>query len=355
MNDYNDVLFQEHAGSDGALGIIILNRPQVLNSLNHTMIHAMHAKLKQWAIEPHIKAVVIRAVEGRAFCAGGDLRLTFDRAKTNDHAVTEFFRDEYHLNRFIFHFPKPYIALLDGITMGGGVGISIHGSHRVGTERLLFAMPETGIGFFPDVGGTYFLPRLTGHWGYYLGLTGARIKIDDAVMMGITQVKVDSQSLDDVVQAIAETEFKSNANEAVSRVLARYAKPANTGELTNSKTLVDACFSEPSMESIITALQSSDDNQAAAIMALLAKKSPTSLKVTLKALQQGTSMEFDNCMIQEFRLCSRFLQGHDFIEGIRAVIIDKDQAPHWQPPTLAGVTSGEVEAYFSPMQEELMH
>src|SRR3989338_2126316 len=195
MSDDQEVLFEEIAGQGGHLGVITLNRPQILNSLNQTMIDAMYAQLNKWAIAPDIKAVVIRAAPGRAFCAGGDLRFTYERFKNKDPLLSTFFRDEYQLNRLIYHFPKPYIALLDGITMGGGVGISIHGSHRVATENLLFAMPETGIGFFPDVGGTYFLPRLPGRIGYYLGLTGARIKTDDCVTLGISQHKVTRDKL----------------------------------------------------------------------------------------------------------------------------------------------------------------
>jgi enoyl-CoA hydratase len=222
MNSYTEVLFDEYEGKDGNLGIITLNRPEVLNSLNHDMIEAMHKQLIQWATAAHIKAVIIKAVPGRAFCAGGDIRLTYDRCKKHDPAAAEFFQDEYQLNRCIFHFPKPYIALLDGITMGGGVGISIHGSHRVATEKLLFSMPETGIGFFPDVGGTYFLPRLPGNTGIYLGLTGARIHSDDCVALGLTQHKVASEQLSQLIAALAQQSFGANANEAVTQVIQQF-------------------------------------------------------------------------------------------------------------------------------------
>ncbi len=166
MTTHNDVLFEER----GQIGLIQLNRPAALNSLNHGMVLAMQLHLEKWANADNIKAVVIRATEGRAFCAGGDLRAAYEAKKINHPGLYLFFRDEYQLNRYIFHFPKPYIALLDGITMGGGAGISLHGSHRVVTERMIFAMPETGIGFFPDVGGTYFLPRISGQLGFFFSI-----------------------------------------------------------------------------------------------------------------------------------------------------------------------------------------
>jgi enoyl-CoA hydratase len=344
-------LFTEVAGKEGNLGLITLNRPAVLNSLNHAMVHAMHAQLKDWAAATHIKAVVIRAAEGRAFCAGGDLRLTYDRIKARDPMMIEFFRDEYQLNRAIFHFPKPYIALLDGITMGGGVGISIHGSHRVATERLMFAMPETGIGFFPDVGGTYFLPRLPGSLGTYLGLTGARLGSDDCVAIGLAQVKVAQQSLTELLDALAECKFGHDARQSVTDTLARFRLDLAPSKLMNEKSEIDKCFSQNTVEQLIEQLQHSTGSFCKDALSILAKKSPTSLKVTLHAMQQH--LDLDACMRQEYRLVSRFLQGHDFAEGIRAVIIDKDQKPHWQPDTITGVKESEVEKYFAPLQEEL--
>lgn len=353
MNTYNDVLFEEVSGKGGDLGVITLNRPAALNSLNHNMIHVMHAELLNWAQADHIKAVVIRAVEGRAFCAGGDLRLTYDRIKKHDPVMTEFFRDEYQLNRTIFHYPKPYIALLDGITMGGGVGISIHGSHRVATDRLLFAMPETGIGFFPDVGGTYFLPRLPGRTGYYLGLTGARINSDDCVGLGLAQLKVAPESLPKILAALAQETFPSDSPETVTEILSCFKVPVSP-QLPAHQSAIDTCFSHASMEDIQKALEQSTDTVCQEAASHIRKKSPSSLKITLRALQAGKRLDFDACMRQEFRLVTRFLQGHDFAEGIRAVIIDKDQSPRWQPDTLSAVDEREVEKYFAPLQEELV-
>lgn len=353
MNPYTEVLFEEISGTNGNLGMIILNRPAVLNSLNHSMVKAMYDQLQAWAVADHIKAVVIRAAEGRAFCAGGDLRLTYDRIRSHDPIMAHFFHDEYLLNRFIFHFPKPYIALLDGITMGGGVGISIHGSHRVATERLLFAMPETGIGFFPDVGGTFFLPRLPGYVGYYLGLVGARIASDDCVALGIAQQKVAPEVLPALIDALAQCSFENDARGAVTAVINKFKLPSQTSPLMKHQSALDGCFAGKTMEEILLALQNSEDKICQQALSLIAKKSPTSLKVTLQALHDGKNLDFDVCMRQEYRLTCRFLKEQDFAEGIRAVIIDKDQNPQWNPSILEEVTSSMVKKYFAPLAEEL--
>jgi len=354
MSADQEVLFYEMPGHEGNLGVITLNRPQVLNSLNPAMIHAMYGNLQRWAIDNSIKAVVIRAAEGRAFCAGGDLRMTYEYHQANKEAVLAFFRDEYQLNRLIFHYPKPYIALLDGITMGGGVGISIHGSHRVATDRLLFAMPETGIGFFPDVGGSYFLPRLPGYSGFYLGLMGTRLISDDCVALGIAQNKIASDSLQGLIEALAQCSFGNKPRETVTEIIAPFAVSTKSSTLLQQQSEIDECFSKLTMEEIVNALAVSSSPLCEEAALMSAKKSPTSLKVSLSALQRGKDLDFDACMRQEFRLAQHFIMGHDFREGIRAVIIDKDQTPHWQPSSLADVTDQQVEKYFSPLSAELI-
>lgn len=354
MNTDNAVLFEEISGKGGNIGVITLNRPQVLNSLNQSMINHMHAQLQLWASAPSIKAVVIRAAEGRAFCAGGDLRLTYERCQTQDPALTQFFYEEYQLNRFIFHFPKPYIAFLNGITMGGGVGISIHGSHRIATDRLLFAMPETGIGFYPDVGGTYFLPRLPGKIGFYLGLTGARLGSDDCVALGIAQQKVPIDAMNEILDALAQQPFNQNSRISVTQIIDQFKIPIKPSPLAEQQAIIDECFMAKTMEDILKHLQQSSLEISKDAAMALTKKSPTSLKVTLKALQDGMHLDFDACMRQEYRLTSHFLQEHDFIEGIRALIIDKDQKPKWDPDSLEKINSVEVEKYFSPLTKELV-
>lgn len=341
------VLFEEAAGAGGHVGLITLNRPNALNSLNFEMIQAIHSKLQSWAVDKEIKAVIIRAVPGRAFCAGGDLRLTYESMQTQSTAAMQFFHEEYLLNAFIHHYPKPYIALLDGITMGGGVGISIHGSHRVVTERLLFAMPETGIGFFPDVGATYFLPRLPNRVGYYLGLTGARLDVNDSVAIGIAQYRVDSAALTNIVDAIIEQPFTNDAKASVSEILQSFAENINSSELTTQQDEINHCFSKTSIEEILDSVSSATGTLCQAVPDILAAKSPTSLKVSLYAFMQGSRLDFDHCMNQERNLAEHFAKGHDFKEGIRAVIIDKDQRPHWQPNQLSAVTEEMVASYFA--------
>ena len=354
MTESKDILFSEVPGVGGSLGLITLNRPEALNSLNHEMISAMLTTLARWAVSSEIKAVVVRAVEGRAFCAGGDIRMVYQAAKAKNPTMTDFFHDEYQLNRVIHHFPKPYIALLDGITMGGGVGISIHGSHRVATERFVFAMPETGIGFFPDVGGSYFLPRLPHRTGYYLGLTGARIKVDDCLTLGLCTHKVIHDDIPNVIEALTNTDMGQNAHAVVTTVLNQYSHKPLPTPLHQAEAEVQHCFSGETIEKIIERLQASDDSLCNDALLALQKKSPTSLIVTLQALNNGANLTFDDCMQQEFRLVTRFLLAHDFIEGIRAAIIDKDQAPAWQPNTLSGVDQASIEEYFMPLTKELV-
>ena len=327
MSNQEDILFEEN----NHWGVITLNRPTVLNALNHTMVAALYNKLNEWKAASHIQAVLIRAAEGRAFCAGGDLRTTYEHRLQHDIHLIDFFREEYHLNRCIFHFPKPYVALLDGITMGGGVGISIHGSHRVATENLLFAMPETGIGFFPDVGGTYFLPRLPGRTGFYLGLTGARLHADDCLKLGIAHEKVRHATLPDLVQALLHADLSTQPHEVITQVIHGFHAPREESSIHRHQFEIDTYFSKPTVEAILHGLASSPHAWCQEVLAVMQTKSPTSLKVTLHALQQGKELAFDACMQMEYRLAYRFLQAHDFAEGIRAVIIDKDQAPHWRP------------------------
>src|SRR3990167_4488820 len=254
---HDEVVFTEVSGIGGDVGVITLNKPQVLNSLNHGMIKAISMQLQIWGQARYIKAVVIKAAPGRAFCAGGDLRYTYERWVKNDPSLTDFFYDEYQLNRFIFHFPKPYIALLDGITMGGGVGISMHGSHRIATERLVFAMPETGIGFFPDVGGTYFLPRLPGKIGFYLGLIGTQLTSDDCVALGMTQQKVASASLPQLIQTSAKEPFTDDPHSVVNKVIEQFSIPVQPPSLLQHQFAIDTCFSKGTVEEIIVALGSS--------------------------------------------------------------------------------------------------
>lgn len=347
MEHKNEVLFHTLKGKNGSLGIITLNRPQVLNSLNYYMVHSMYGHLQTWIRDDNIKAIIIRAAEGKAFCAGGDLKTTYQQQQNHPSANIEFFQAEYLLNRLIFHCPKPYIALLNGITMGGGVGISIHGSHRIATERLVFAMPETTIGFFPDVGGTYFLPRMPNNIGYYAALTGARFTVEDCMALNLTQHYIPSTELDSVIEEIADHPFRTaHPKQEVTGILSDMGHEVGPSDLAKKHKKIASIFSHDTVEEIVSLLSNDEDPFFQLCYHSLLEKSPTSLKVTLKALNSSKNMSFDACMQQELTLTKNFLAANDFMEGIRALIIDKDQNPKWQPANLEDVNNDKVEEYF---------
>jgi len=345
MQNY-DVLFEVLHGNGGDIGLITLNRPQVLNALNHTMLLAMDKKLIEWEANAALKAVVIQATEGRAFCAGGDIRHAYELRKTNHPDLIHFFRDEYNLNKRIHHYSKPYIALMDGIVMGGGVGVSIHGSHRVGTERLVFAMPEASIGFYPDIGATYFLSRLGHKFGIYLGLTGERLPYNDCYAFGIATHIVEPSSFPNVINELAKIDLADHANKKVSHLLDHFTIPTPKATLPDHQVEIEMCFSKTTVESILQTLESYPSAWCEMVYNILALKSPTSLKVILRQLLTGSELDFDECMKLEYNLTKNFLQSHDLYEGIRAVIIDKDKSPRWKPDKLHEVTSLMVDKYF---------
>lgn len=350
MKSIPEMQFEEQQAKEGSLGVITLTRQQALNALNHQMYLALDQQLIEWDKASHIKAVVIRAAEGRAFCAGGDIRHVYEMKKNQDPKLNIFFRDEYRMNKRIFHFSKPYIALLDGITMGGGVGISIHGSHRVGTEKLLFAMPETGIGFYPDVGATYSLSRMPHKIGYYLGLTGARIGPEDCAALGIVQQLVKHDDLEKIMEELKKVTL---TKQSVTEVLQKFATVPAQSKIWENRNTIEKYFSAKTMEEILQGLESSSNEWCQQTAAVIKSKSPTSLKVTLMALQKAESMNFDACMEMEYRLTCHFCEGYDFFEGTRAVLIDKDQSPKWRPAALKDVTVHEVENYFAPLKKEI--
>ncbi len=344
------ILFEEIPGRGGNLGLITLNRPRALNALSHEMVVLIHQKLLEWEEAYSIKAVVIRATEGRAFCAGGDLRSVYEKHQQQDPLIVDFFRDEYRLNHCIHHYSKPYIAFLDGITMGGGAGISLHGSHCIGTERLIFAMPETGIGFFPDVGGTYFLPRLSGRWGYYLGLTGAQISCDDSLALDLINYKFPQENLHLALSALADTAFGDDPRESVSAILRKFHIRPEHSPLMAEAEKIQEHFGKDTVEDIFTSLETSSETWCKNTLDSLKTKSPTSLRVSFQALQEGIKRDFDQCMQMEYHLTCHFVQHHDFYEGIRALIIDKEGQPKWQPSELSAISQQSIESYFMPLQ-----
>lgn len=337
----NDVLFEDTSG----LGVIILNRPGVLNALSTEMCAAIDKQLAAWEKDDTIKAVVIKAAGEKAFCAGGDVRTIVEQGHENNLAAKYFFAAEYKMNARIFHFPKPFIALLDGITMGGGVGVSVYGSHRIITEKTMFSMPESAIGLIPDVGGSYFLPRLPGALGKYLGLTGARLRGADVLYAGIGTAYMNSEKLEELVSALMEEDISSDVD--VDVIIARFADDPGEAELDEFRDLIDAAFTETTAEDIMDHLADIDHDWARETLAVLGKMSPISLKVITEQLNRGAKMEFDDCMIMEFRIVMAISSyDSDFYEGVRAVLIDKDHNPRWIPPSLDKVKPDMVMAHF---------
>ena len=348
---FEDVLFEVR----GAVGVATLNRPKALNALTTDMIRHLHPRLDAWAADPGVKAVVVRGAGDRAFCAGGDIRAIYDsglaarRGEGDGQAARDFFREEYRLDHRVKTLPKPYVALLDGIAMGGGVGISVHGSHRVVTQKALFAMPETGIGLFPDVGGTFFLPRCPGRIGTWLGLTGARLGAADLLYAGIGTHFVPSEALDALVADLASADWSGDAHAAVDAVLARHAADPGEATLPALRPAIDRCFGFDTVEEIVAALEREGTEWAAQTRAGLLRNSPTSLKVTLSQLRQGQRLSFDEALKLEYRMTRAVLDGHDVYEGIRATIVDKDRNPKWNPATLAEVGEADVARHFRPL------
>ncbi|MET0278906.1 MAG: enoyl-CoA hydratase/isomerase family protein [Pseudorhodoplanes sp.] len=342
-----DILFERR----GHAGVVTLNRPKALNAITRGMVHALSHQLDMWSHDDAVTRVVVTANGERAFCAGGDIRALYELGKAgSQEEALRFFREEYVLNAKIKRYPKPYISLIDGIVMGGGVGISIHGSHRVAGDRYAFAMPEVGIGFFPDVGGTYALPRLTGEIGTYAALTGERLKASDAVLSGAATHQVKSARFCDLLKALT-------GSDPVNAVLADFMEKPGAGEVMPRRRTIDKVFSQGSVEAILSALdreagQGSDQSDWAAATAMgIRTRSPTSLKLALAQMRFGAFHSFEACMACEFRIVSRIVYGHDMYEGVRAVIIDKDNHPRWAPAQLAEVSDAVIESYFQKLPE----
>ncbi|MEZ6028190.1 MAG: enoyl-CoA hydratase/isomerase family protein [Hyphomonadaceae bacterium] len=329
---------------EGAAGRITLNRPQALHALNEEMCLAMDAALKLWADDPDIELVVVDHAAGtRGFCAGGDIRMLAESGAADGSAAQAFFRAEYRLNTRIKNYPKPYVAFMDGVTMGGGVGISVHGSHRVATERTLFAMPETGIGLFPDVGGGWFLPRLGPPLGMWLALTGERLKGGDVCAAGVATHYAESE----VVEAL-----KSQVCDGGLDMLEAMDWD-EAGSFDKHRDVIERCFSQASVEEIFFALESEPGEWAKKQLDTLKTKSPRTLKVAHRQLTEGLKLKsFEDNMRMEFRIGCRQVQSHDFQEGVRAVIIDKDNAPKWNPAQLSGVSEKTLDEIFAPLGED---
>jgi enoyl-CoA hydratase len=326
----------------GVAGIVTLTRPGALNAVTHRMVKALTAALVAWRDDPEVEGVLVKG-EGRAFSAGGDIMAIYEAGRA-DRPPIDFFADEYRLNAMISAWPKPYVALIDGIVMGGGVGVSFHGSHRVLTENAVFAMPEVGIGFFPDVGGSHLLADLGGWFGMYLGLTGNRIRYGDALWSGLATHTMKSEFQAGLVERLAET---GDADLALRECFGPARR--ETDDATLHK--IARHFAGPSLHDIVRSLEISalDDDFARDTLATMQKRSPTSLNVAFRQITAGSTLSMEECMRMEFRILNRMLHGHDFYEGIRATIIDKGDTPRWEPPTLAEVKAADIDRYFAPL------
>ncbi len=338
-----------NARKTGQIGRITLNRPKALNALTHGMCLAMIEALQAWRDDDAVQAVVVDGAGEKGFCAGGDILKLHDSGKAGNDDAWLFWRDEYRLNTLIHEYPKPYIALMDGIVMGGGVGVSVHGSHRVAGDKTMFAMPETGIGFHPDVGGAWFLPRLGGEIGTWMGLTGARLKAPDCIAAGLATHYCPSAQNEALIAALESTDL--TAEDSLEVLLEEFSGDPGDSDLALTRTLIDAAFTGDSVEAMLARMIEAGDAWSLKQVKILSSKSPTALKLTLAALRAGADLSFEGVMRQDLRLSAWCLTGKDFYEGVRAVIIDKDNAPIWSPACLAEVDDLAIAAAFAPLDD----
>ena len=339
----------------GALGVVTLNRPQALNTLSLSMYRAADPQLAAWDRDPAVRAIVVQSAGGKAFCAGGDVRAVYDARSQRGPGdyKADFFREEYRLIERIHRSPKPHVALIDGIAMGGGMGISVNGSHRVATERTLMAMPEVHIGLFPDVGATRFLNFCPGRIGLYLALTGARIAAADALLCRFATHYVPRQRLPALLEALTEVAWRAGAEHAqVDQVLERFGDDAGLAPLAAQRPAIDRCFAGASVEAILEALKREATAWARDAAAAIERASPISVKITFRQLQLGAAgLDIEAALALEYRLTQHVMAAADFYEGIRALLVDKDQQPRWQHRGSGEVSDAEVARYFENLGE----
>lgn len=349
MSDNSDILF----AVKNTLGIITLNRPKALNALTKDMCVALYDQLKLWDNDAKIGAVLIRGEGEKAFCAGGDVVSLYNSGleyKAGDESATdwrEFFNAEYRMNAAISDFSKPYIALMDGFTMGGGVGVSVHGSHRVASENTKLSMPETGLGLVPDVGGGYFMPRLDGEMGMYLALSGVRAKAGDCLELGICTYYIERTKHEDLIATLSSEAQLDKAS--VDKILSGFSSQPDAGTLMNNKALIDKIFSLNSVAEILSALRAEGSEWSIALADNLEKMSPTSLKVTFAQMRRGAELSLHDDLKMEYRIVNRLLAKHDFYEGVRALLVDKDFSPKWRPSKIADVADADIDDYFEEL------
>lgn len=335
----DEVLFERR----GTLAHIVLNRPRALNALTHGMVLAIAAKLEEWAHDERVRTVLLTGAGDRGLCAGGDIVAMYRDATGGDGSAAErFWRDEYAMDARIAAYPKPFVAIMDGVVLGGGVGVSAHAAHRVVTERSTVGMPETTIGYIPDVGGTWLLARAPGELGTYLALSGTSVGPGDAIALGLADVFVRSERLPALIEALA------SRNEAAATTIIPFTEQPPPAELLPEREWIDEAFAGDDLAGILTRLQGRDIGDT------IAAKSPTALAVTLAALRRARALpNLGAVLAQDLRVSMRSLRSHDFAEGIRAQVIDKDRAPRWEPGTVAEVTPDLVASFFAPLEREL--
>lgn len=331
---------------EGSVGLITLNRPKAINSLNQPMVDALAAILTDWAGDDAVRAVVLSGAGERGLCAGGDVVSIYHSARKDGVEARRFWRDEYLLNAQIAEFPKPYVALMDGIVMGGGVGVSAHANTRVVTDTSKIAMPEVGIGFIPDVGGVYLLSRAPGGLGLHAALTGAPFSGADAIALGFADHYVPHGDVEAFRRAVV--------SDGVQDALAKYATEPPASDLAAQRDWIDECYAGDTVADIVAALRGHDAGPANEAADLIATRSPIALSVTLEAVRRAAKLStLKDVLVQDYRVSSASLRSHDLVEGIRAQLIDKDRNPQWSPAQLPAVTAADVEAYFAPVDDDL--
>lgn len=348
MPSISDPEAQTLIGREGALGRIRLNRPKALNSLTLRMVRDIERALDAYEADPEVAAVLVTGEGERGLCAGGDIRMIYDGGKAGSREPVDFWREEYRMNARLRRLKKPYVAFMDGIVMGGGVGVSVYGSHRIVTERTRLAMPETGIGFFPDVGASWFLTRQPDERGTYAALTGEQLAAGDAIALGLADSYVPSEQLPALAEALSR--LPATASRAdVSAVVATFAKTPPTAQVAGQQPSIDCLFAFDTVEEIFEALARDGSDFAERTRGILRAKSPLSLKVTLRLLRLGRGgSSLEACLEREFAATAAVLRSHDFYEGVRAAVVDKDRNPQWRPALLGDVAERDVAAFFEP-------
>ena len=334
-------------GSRGGCGHVTLNRPKAINALNFDMCRTIIAALQSWEFDPEIAAIIIDHSDGRGFCAGGDLRALYENIRAGSSEVLDFFRTEYRLDHLLFTLAKPSVCFMDGIVMGGGAGIAMPCRYRVATESTVFAMPETGIGFFPDVGAGWFLSRLPDRIGQWLALTGARLDGADCLRLGLATHYLPRNELASVKARIQK------APDELEVILSDTSVSPPPARIDMFHADIDRLFTPDRIEDIFTLLNADPSTWASEQLAEIRKKSPRSCKVALRALAEcGKLTQFSEIMQLEYRVSSRLARRSDFSEGVRAFVIDKDDRPKWLPPRFEDVNDGEIDAIFAPLPED---